>query len=317
MSATVFIDGDEGTTGLKIRSHLEGRTDLTLIRLPDDQRKNASRRKEALNNSDVAILCLPDDAALHALNMVENPGTRIIDASTAHRIADGWDYGFPEYNSTQARIIAASSRVSNPGCYAITSIAILHPLIISGVLPADWPITINAVSGYSGGGKNLIKTFEDTNAKSYKNYPFYSYSLGLKHKHVPEIKKWSGLARPPLFLPSVGRYLQGMIVQVPLPLWAMRNTPKPEDVHSALSDHYSGCLFVSVDKMAESGAIEKLHPEALNGTNKLHLHVFANKDLEQVVVIGVIDNLGKGAAGQAVQNMNIILELAEDTGLRV
>ena len=317
MSAKVFIDGDVGTTGLKIRSHLEGRTDLKLIRLPDDQRKNPSRRKEALNLADVAILCLPDDAALHALTMIESSDTKIIDASTAHRIADGWDYGFPEYNSTQAKIIAESTRVSNPGCYAITSIAILHPLIISGVLPADWPITINAVSGYSGGGKDLIKAFEDTASMNYCNYPFYSYSLGLNHKHVPEIKKWSGLTRPPLFVPSVGRYLQGMIVQVPLPLWAIQNTPKPEDIHSALSDHYSGCLFVSVDKMADSGAIEKLHPEALNGTNKLRLHVFANKDSEQVVVMGVIDNLGKGAAGQAVQNMNIMLDLAEDTGLGV
>ena len=317
MSAKVFIDGDVGTTGLQIRSRLEDRSDLTLIRLPADQRKDPSRRREALNSADVAILCLPDDAARESLRMIENSATRIIDTSTAHRVANGWDYGFPEYNKTQAKIISASDRVSNPGCYAITSIAIIHPLIISGILPADWPITINAVSGYSGGGKHLIKAFEDTKAESYHNYPFYAYSLGLQHKHLPEIKKWSGLARPPIFVPSVGRYLQGMIVQVPLPLWAMKNMPTPEEIHSALSDHYSGCLFVSVDERANTNALEMLHPEALNGTNKLRLHVFANQESDQVVVMGIIDNLGKGAAGQAVQNMNLMLGFAEDTGLTV
>ncbi len=315
LSAKVFIDGDVGTTGLQIRSQLEHRTDLQLLRIAEHQRKDPVRRQEALNAADVAILCLPDDAARESTAMVENPKTKIIDTSTAHRISEGWTYGFPEYDARQRQLISISTRVSNPGCYAITSIAILHPLIANGLLPAEWPITINAVSGYSGGGKKLISDFENKNSADYTNSAFYTYGLPLKHKHVPEITKWSGLMHAPIFIPSVGRYRQGMVVQVPLPLWFMTHAPKPEDIHAILADHYAKCMFVSVAPLADSAAMDRLDPEELNGTNMLFLYIFANDQTKQAVIMGVIDNLGKGASGQAVQNMNIMLGLPEETGL--
>lgn len=315
MTAKVFIDGDVGTTGLQIRARLEGRADLELLRLPEDQRKDPARRKDMLNAADVAILCLPDDAARESAALVDNPDTKIVDASTAHRVADGWTYGFPEYDAGQRDAIAAASRVSNPGCYAITSVAMLHPLILAGVLPSDWPVTINAVSGYSGGGKGLIAAFEDESAPDHTDSAFYAYGLTLKHKHIPEITKWSGLAHAPVFVPSVGRYHQGMIVQVPLPLWSMPGSPTPETVHAALADHYAGQRFVAVAPLADTAAMSKLDPEDLNDTNELRLHVFANPETEQAVVMGLIDNLGKGASGQTVQNMNIMLGVPEDSGL--
>jgi len=315
MSAKIFIDGEVGTTGLQIRERLQGRSDLEFLRLSEAERKDAGKRAELLNAADIVILCLPDAAAIDAAAMVENNAVRIIDASSAHRTAPGWVYGFPEYEAGQAQKIAAASRVSNPGCYAITSIAILHPLIAAGILPADGAVTINAVSGYSGGGKPLIRAFEDDTAEDHTETAFRVYGLSLSHKHVPEIQAWSGLAHPPLFVPSVGRFRQGMIVQVPLNLWALPGAPGPGDVHRALSHHYAGQRFVKVLSLAESAAMSRLEPEALNGVNELHLHVFANADTGQAVVMGLIDNLGKGASGQAVQNLNLMLGVAPETGL--
>ena len=268
-----------------------------------------------LNTANVAILCLPDDAAKESAALVENPKTKIVDASTAHRVADGWTYGFPEYTAGQRDVIASATRVSNPGCYAITAVAILHPLVQGGVVPKDWPITINAVSGYSGGGKELIASFEDQASPDHTDSAFYTYGLNLKHKHLPEITKWSGLAHAPVFVPSVGRYYQGMIVQTPLPLWSMPDRPTPGAVHAMLTNHYADSRFVSVAPLNHTVGMRKLNPEDLNGTNELRLHVFASADMSQAVVMCLIDNLGKGASGQAVQNVNIMLGMPEDTGL--
>jgi len=315
MGAKVFIDGDVGTTGLQIRARLDGRADIELLRLPETERKDPERRREMLNAADVAILCLPDDAAREAAAMIDDPATKVIDASTAHRVADGWTYGFPEYDAGQREKIAGAARVANPGCYAITSVAILHPLVAAGLLPAAAPVTINAVSGYSGGGKGLIAAFEDETAEDYTEAPFYAYGLTLKHKHLPEITRWSGLEHAPVFVPSVGRYHQGMIVQVPLALWSLPGRPAPADIHAALAEHYAGARFVTVAGLEEAAAMAKLEPEDVNGTNELRLHVFANADSGQAVVMGLIDNLGKGASGQTVQNLNIMLGVDEATGL--
>ena len=313
MTAKVFIDGEAGTTGLQIRARLEARTDLELVSLPDDARKDAARRAEALNSVDLVVLCLPDDAAREAVAMIDNADVRVIDASTAHRTADGWVYGFPEYDAGQAALIAGATRVSNPGCYALASVAILHPLVVAGVLPADWPITINAVSGYSGGGKALIRSFEDSAAADPIGAAFFVYGLSLAHKHVPEIERRSGLTRRPLLMPSVGRFHQGMIVQVPLLLGALPSAPTPADLHVILADHYRGRQFVAVADA--SASLARLDPESLNGTNELCLHVLGNAEHGQAVIAGVLDNLGKGASGQAVQNLNLMLGLDEAAGL--
>ena len=313
MTAKVFIDGEAGTTGLQIRARLETRVDLELISLPDDQRKDAARRAAALNGVDLVILCLPDDAAREAVAMIDNPEVRVIDASTAHRTADGWVYGFPEYDAGQAALIADAKRVSNPGCYALASVAMLHPLVASGIVPADWPITINAVSGYSGGGKALIRSFEDPAAPDPIDTAFFVYGLSLAHKHVPEIERRSGLTRRPLFMPSVGRFHQGMIVQLPLQLGALPSAPTPAEIHAILAGHYRGCQFVTVADASPSPA--RLDPESLNGTNELRLHVLGNAEHGQAVIAGVLDNLGKGASGQAVQNLNLMLGLDQAAGL--
>ena len=315
MTAKVFIDGEAGTTGLQIFDRLNARTDIDLIRLDDTRRKDASARRDALNAADVAILCLPDDAAREAVALVENPTTCIIDASTAHRAADGWVYGFPEYADDQRQRMSGSTRISNPGCYAITSIALLRPLILAGLVPSDWPITINALSGYSGGGKSLIKAFEDSDAENATDSAIYAYALGMKHKHLPEITHWAGLGHTPIFSPHVGRWHQGMLVQAPLPLWAMPGKPSVEAIHEALSAHYEGERFVEVAPLGMPEAGDKLDPECLNGTNSLRLHVLTNDNRDMAVVAGVLDNLGKGASGQAVQSLNLLIGQDEATGL--
>lgn len=315
MAAKVFIDGDVGTTGLQIKARLEQRSDIELLRLDDAVRKDPEKRAEMLNAADVSILCLPDEAAIEANSLVTNPNARLIDASTAHRIADGWVYGFPEYEADQAKKIANASRVANPGCYALTSVAILHPLVKAGLLASDWPVTINAISGYSGGGKGLINEFEDTDHPSHTEAPFFAYGLGLQHKHLPEITRWAGLEHAPLFVPSVGRYAQGMIVQAPLPLWSFSTKISVGDVHDALKDHYQDQHFVSVKPLEEAANLARLEPEYLNNTNNLDIYVFADGAGEQVVVAGVLDNLGKGASGQAVQNLNLMLGVDPATGL--
>jgi N-acetyl-gamma-glutamyl-phosphate reductase len=315
MAATVFIDGEHGTTGLQIRRRLEARGDVTLLSLPEADRRDVAKRRELLNSADLVILCLPDDAAREAVAMVESNTVKVIDTSTAHRVAEGWVYGMPEYDAGQADRIARSARVSNPGCYPIASIALLHPLVAAGLVPADWPVTINAVSGYSGGGKALIAAFEDPAAPDYTEDAFFVYGLGLRHKHVPEIGKWGGLAMRPLFVPSVGRYCQGMIVQIPLQLAALPGKPTPAALHAVLARHYEGRRFVTVAALEETAGMDRIEPEALNGTNELRLHVFGNEAEGQAVLVGLLDNLGKGASGQAVQNMNLMLGLPEDAGL--
>lgn len=315
MTATIFIDGEAGTTGLQIRSRLEGRSDIRLMSLGDAERKDVERRRARLNEADIAVLCLPDDAARDAVAMIENDAVRVIDASSAHRTADGWTYGFPEYAPGQREEIRAATRVTNPGCYAITSVAMLHPLVAAGLVPADWPVTINAVSGYSGGGKGLIRAFEDETAEDHTDAPFRLYALGLNHKHVPEIQHRAGLVHRPIFVPSVARYRQGMLVSLPLQLDALPGTPSPADIHAALADRYTGERHVQVPPMDQVAAMAKLEPEALNGTNDLRLHVFANAEAGQALVVGLIDNLGKGASGQALQNLNLMLGAPEETGL--
>ncbi len=319
MKPHIFIDGEAGTTGLQIAHRLQGRDDIELLHLSDSERKDSRRRAEMLNTADISILCLPDDAAREAVSMVENPDARIIDASVAHRVSEGWTYGFPEYDAAQAKAIAASKRVTNPGCYACASIALLHPLIAQEVLPADFPATINAVSGYSGGGKSLISAFEDTEAKNYTQSNFYLYGLGLEHKHTPEIHKYSSLNHRPIFVPSVGRFAQGMIVSIPLQLWALPGEPAASRVHAALTEHYSGRggpRGVTVAPLEESDAMrDKLDAEILNDTDQMNIHVFANEKHRQAIVCAVLDNLGKGASGQAVQNMNLMLGLPQTAGL--
>jgi N-acetyl-gamma-glutamyl-phosphate reductase len=311
----VFIDGEAGTTGLQIAERLAGRGDIELLRLDDAARKDATARREALNAADVAILCLPDDAAREAVALVDSNSTRIIDASTAHRAADGWVYGFPEYDAGQRDRMRDSARISNPGCYAITAVAMLHPLVARQLVPADWPVTINAMSGYSGGGKSLIRAFEDPGFAGHVDSALYSYALTLEHKHLPEIARWGGLDRPPVFLPTVGRYYKGMLVQVPLALWALPGKPSAADIHAALTEHYEGERFVTVAGLDAAAAAGKLDPEDLNDTNELRLYVLHNDATGQAVVVGQLDNLGKGASGQAVQTLNLLTGVDEGTGL--
>jgi N-acetyl-gamma-glutamyl-phosphate reductase len=315
MSVKIFIDGEAGTTGLQIRARLEGRSDLDLFGLADADRKNTDQRRQMLNGSDIAILCLPDDAAREAVTLIDNLDTRVIDASSAHRVAEGWVYGMPELDAGQTSRIAAAKWVSNPGCYAIASVGLLRPLVAAGLLPDDWPITINAISGYSGGGKSLIAAFENPGVLNHTQAPFYVYGLDLEHKHVPEIEMWSNLRSRPLFVPSVGRFANGMIVQVPLQLSALPGNPSPVKIHAALSDYYGGRRFLTVAPLEAASGADWLEPETLNGTNDLRLHVFANERQGQVILIALLDNLGKGASGLAVQNLNIMLGLPEETGL--
>jgi len=316
MTAKIFIDGEVGTTGIEIRQRLAGRKDVALIGIPEAERKDAGRRAQMLNGCDLAILCLPDDAAREAAAMVGNPNTRLIDASTAHRTAAGWVYGLSELDAGQGAQIAKAKRVANPGCYALASVAMLRPLVAAGLLPADHPVTINAVSGYSGGGRKMIASFEDKSAADYSEAPFRVYGLGLEHKHVDEIQRHGTLTRRPLFVPSVGRFARGMIVQLPLQLDALPARPKGGDIHAALAGHYRGRALVSVAGLDETAAMAGLEPEALNGTDSLRLYVFANDKRRHAVVMALLDNLGKGAAGSAVQNMNLMLGLDEMAGLK-
>jgi N-acetyl-gamma-glutamyl-phosphate reductase len=315
MAATVFIDGEAGTTGLQIHARLAERQDVELLHLSDSERKDPQRRQAMLNRADLSILCLPDDAARDAVSMIEEPRARVIDASTAHRVAEDWVYGMAEYDAGQTARISTAKRVSNPGCYPVATIALVHPLVEAGLLPADWPLTVNAVSGYSGGGKGLIAAFENSEADNHTDDNFQVYGLALEHKHAPEIHKYTGLAHRPLFVPSVGRYHQGMIVQVPLQLWALPSRPKASEIHTVLSDYYAGRRFVTVASLPDTAEISRLEPEALNDTNELRLYVFGNEEQDQAVLVGLLDNLGKGASGMAVQNMNIMLGLPEETGL--
>jgi len=316
MAHTIFIDGEEGTTGLQIRERLEGRAELDLIHLPDDRRKDADARREALNDADVAILCLPDDAARQAVSMIGSNDTRVIDASTAHRVEDGWIYGFPEMTPEQADEVRGAARVANPGCYPTGAIALIRPMVDTGIVPVNFPVTVNAVSGYSGGGKGLIARMENGEAENAIDSAWFGYGLTLAHKHAPEMQEYSALEHPPLFSPSVGRFRQGMVVQVPLQLWSLPSLPTGSEIRDILQAWYEGCEFVSVADAAETNdRAALLDPEELNDTNRLRLFVFSNDDTKQVILAAQLDNLGKGASGQAVQCLNLMLGLDETAGL--
>jgi len=313
--AKIFIDGAAGTTGLEIRERLAGRPELALVTLSDADRKDAGARKAALNAADLVILCLPDEAAREAVSLIDNPATRVIDASSAHRVAEGWAYGFAELEADGYQRIAAAKRVSNPGCWPTGFLAIARPLVRAGLVPADFPVSTNGVSGYSGGGKSMIAEFEDENGAGYVETVSRLYGLNLSHKHLPEMQKHSGLAHPPLFEPSVGRFYRGMLVEVPLQLWALPGKPLARDIHAALAKAYAGRPLVTVASLEDAAAVKSLDAEILAGSNSLTLYVFANEKAQQARVVAAFDNLGKGAGGAAVQNLNIMLRLPETTGL--
>ncbi len=311
MTKSIFIDGAAGTTGLEIADRLAGRAEFTLILLNDDKRKDPAAKREALNDADFVILCLPDDAAKEAVAMTTSSHTRIIDASTAYRIDPNWAYGFAEYRIGQREHIASARWVSNPGCYPTGFLGLVAPLMAAGLIPADWPYTVNAVSGYSGGGKALIQRFEGEGA----DIGLRTYGLDLAHKHVPEMQVHAGLVDAPIFAPAVVRAFRGMIVEVPLPLFAMPKAGSADALRAALAAHYAGSPVVTVHTEAAPSELLMLADQA--PSDRLDLYVLASPDGSQVRLLAMLDNLGKGASGAAVQNLNIMAGLDETAGLRL
>jgi N-acetyl-gamma-glutamyl-phosphate reductase len=302
MAAKIFIDGEAGTTGLQIRDKLAGLSGLKLVSLPPEARKDSAAKQKLYGEVDIVILCLPDEAAKEAASLIDAMGAdapRVIDASSAHRVAPGWTYGFPELVAGQAEAVAGAKKVSNPGCHATGAIALLRPLADSGLIARDTAVSIGSVSGYSGGGKTMIKAYESGRAPAFE-----LYGLQLEHKHVPEIEFYSGLTARPIFAPSVGNFRQGMLVSVPLQLDALAGKPKASDVSAAFKEHYRGQKHFHV---AESDDASRIEPESLNGTNDIEIHVFANEARRQALLVAKFDNLGKGASGAAVQNLMLML----------
>eukprot|EP00547_Thalassionema_nitzschioides_P010698 CAMPEP_0194260900 /NCGR_PEP_ID=MMETSP0158-20130606/45747_1 /TAXON_ID=33649 /ORGANISM="Thalassionema nitzschioides, Strain L26-B" /LENGTH=411 /DNA_ID=CAMNT_0039001005 /DNA_START=403 /DNA_END=1640 /DNA_ORIENTATION=- len=372
----IFIDGEAGTTGLQVRDRLAGRDDLEIISIPDELRKDASERKKYVNEADAVILCLPDDASIEAASWVEpdNDRTVLIDASTAFRVDDNWTYGFPELSPKQKEDLKKSTRISNPGCYPTGFIGLTRPLVDAGILPAGTPLTVNAISGYTGGGKGLMAIFEEGDHEPWSGYgfgldisgytgggkglmaifeegdhePWSGYGFGLvcdifvsflisstraglnnllvfnkAHKHIPEMGKYSGLGTKPIFQPQIGSFAQGMVVSVPLHYAWLKEGTTGADIHAALSKHYEESTFISVMPYGENAVKEAdlfergafLRPDTLANTNKMQLFVFANDDAGQALLCARLDNLGKGASGAAVQNLNLALGLEESIGL--
>ncbi|KRB53240.1 N-acetyl-gamma-glutamyl-phosphate reductase [Rhizobium sp. Root708] len=308
MAPKIFIDGEHGTTGLQIRTRMAGRRDVELLSIPEAERRNAAMREDMLNSADIAILCLPDDASKEAVQMVSgNNNVRVIDTSTAFRVNPTWAYGFAEMDKEQAEKINSARFVANPGCYPTGAIGLIRPLRAAGILPDGYPVTVNAVSGYTGGGKQMIAQIEDQSRDDAIASPHFLYGLTLNHKHVPEMKIHGLLDRAPIFSPSVGKFPQGMIVQVPLHLDDLAEGTTLESIHAALVAHYAGQDIVTVVPLEQSSKLPRIDAVELAGKDTMKLFAFGTPGASQINLVALLDNLGKGASGAAVQNMDLML----------